>query len=122
MNKITDGDFHVIQKLAAEYVVGTVGVLPVSRMTIKIYKEEDRYIGYTGVSIRIKFDGTFEGAVGFGDTEEEALQDTIRYFKEMIQENYPDLDELALNENNMSVDWSSGLEKLAKKNEEQKWE
>ncbi|MFC4652193.1 hypothetical protein ACFO26_04665 [Lactococcus nasutitermitis] len=104
MNTIKDSDFNVLQKFSAEYVIGTVGVLPIPRMKIRIYEEKERFIGYTDVQLRIKFDDSFELAVGFGKTEEEALQDTLKYFKEMIEENYPDLDELALNEKNINLE------------------
>ena len=79
-----------IEKCIAEYQVWMLTLLPYGKVKIRIYEGQDRtYTGITDIHIRRKFDGGFEAAVGFGKSEEEALQDTIKYFIEIINEDYP---------------------------------
>ena len=46
----------------------------------------------------MKFDGQYEGGIGYGATEEEAIRDTLKNFFEIIEKNYPDRDKNGLNE------------------------
>lgn len=49
-------------------------ILPYGKMKIKIYKDADGIMtGITDVRIKRKFDGSFEGAIGYGKTIEEVI-------------------------------------------------
>lgn len=83
-------EVNKIEKLVSEYVIWMEGILPCEKMKIRIYEDQDgTFNGCTDVRIKRKFDGDFEGSVGFGPTEEEALRDTIDWFLKMINEDYP---------------------------------
>jgi len=95
-------EFSVLEKLVAEYTIGTVGVLSSPTMKVRVYENvRGTFIGVTEVQIKMKFDGLFKGGIGHGATEEETLSNTLKYFYEMIEENYPDRDETGLKENEM---------------------
>ena len=79
-----------ITKLVAEFEVWIHALLPYGKMKIKIYENTNgTFAGRTDVRLKRKFDGTPESAVGYGHTMEEALSETIRWFKEMVAEDYP---------------------------------
>ena len=59
-------------------------------LKIKIYEDQDKtYTGITDVRVRRKFDGEFEGGVGYGKSIEEALEDTIGWFLQVVDMDYP---------------------------------
>jgi len=97
-----------IDKLNSEFEVWMVALLPYAKMKIRVYEQQNGYFfGITSVQLKRKFDGDFESAIGHGSTADEALEDTIRYFNEMVEDDYPDLDELGLKEDEIQyVDWS----------------
>ena len=70
-----------IEKTAAEFTVWMSTVLPYAKMKVKIYESQSGQ--YTG--IKRKFDGSPESAIGHGNSIEEALEDTIKYFNEMLK-------------------------------------
>ena len=79
-----------IDKCVGEFDIWLVGILPCAKMKVKIFEGVDgKFTGYTGVKLKRIFDGDFESAVGYGNTIETALEDTIRYFLEMVSEDYP---------------------------------
>lgn len=79
-----------IEKCAAEIQVWMQLILPYGKMKVKIFENQDSlFVGYTDVKIIRKFDDSPEGAVGYGKTVDEALIDTIRYFMEIVEEDYP---------------------------------
>lgn len=79
-----------IEKCVAEYQIWMHEILPYGKLRIKIYEEQDRtYTGFTDVRIRRKFDGEFEGGVGYGNSIEEALEDTINWFLKIAESDYP---------------------------------
>lgn len=83
-------DVGAIEKCVAEFQVWMQLILPYGKMKIKVFENQDSlFIGYTDVKIIRKFDGSPEGAVGHGKTIDEALIDTIRYFMEIVKEDYP---------------------------------
>ena len=54
------------------------------------YEDQDKtYTGITDVRVRRKFDGEFEGGVGYGKSIEEALEDTIGWFLQVVDMDYP---------------------------------
>lgn len=79
-----------IEKCVAEFQVWAQGILPYGKMKIKVYESPNgMFCGYTDVRIIRKFDGCPEGAVGHGKTVDEALEDTLKHFKEIVVEDYP---------------------------------
>lgn len=85
------GKIGAIEKCVAEFQVWANDILPYGKMKIKIYEHQNGvFLGYTDVKIIRKFDNYSEGAVGHGKSVEEALVDTIKYFIEMIEADYPE--------------------------------
>ena len=79
-----------IEKCVAEFRISMHTVLPYGTMKIKIYENQNKtFEGITDIGVKRKFDGNFENAVGYGNTIEEALKDTINWFTKMVQEDYP---------------------------------
>lgn len=79
-----------IEKCVAEFQVWAQEILPYGKMKIRVYESQNGvFSGYTDVRIIRKFDNSPESAVGHGKTIEEALEDTINYFMEIIEEDYP---------------------------------
>lgn len=79
-----------IEKCVGEYQIRMHSILAYEKVKIKIYESQDRtYTGVTDVSIKRKSDGEFEAVSGFGNSIEEALEDTIKYFLEIVDSDYP---------------------------------
>jgi len=97
-----------IDKFNSEFVVWMGEILPYGSMKVRIYEEQNgHFFGVTVVQVKRKFDGDFEAAIGHGSTPDEALEDTLRYFNEIVEHDYPNLDELGLKEDEIQyVDWS----------------
>ncbi|XWJ91309.1 hypothetical protein ACRARH_03500 [Phytobacter ursingii] len=75
-----------IEKTVAEFTVWMIGVLPYAKMKVKIYESQSGlYTGMTDLRIKRKFDGSPESAIGHGNSIEEALEDTIKYFNSMLK-------------------------------------
>ncbi|EDM1357270.1 hypothetical protein CN032_09055 [Salmonella enterica subsp. enterica serovar Newport] len=76
-----------IEKTVAEFTVWMIGVLPYAKMKVKIFESNSGcYTGKTDLQIKRKFDGTPECAIGHGDTIEDSLENTIKYFNQMLKE------------------------------------
>ena len=83
-----------IEKLVGEYNIWELEKSPYGKFKIKIYqKKENFYAGYTNIHV-LDESGSFEGAVGYGKTEEEALEDTIKEYLEKVswKENWEESD------------------------------
>jgi len=79
-----------IEKLSAEFQVWMVNVLPYAKMKVRVYENQyGKYVGYSDVRIIRKFDNTPEGAVGYGDSVDIALENTINCFVQIVKEDYP---------------------------------
>ena len=86
---IKNNKISKIEKLAGEYEIWMIGVLPYGKMKVKIYEAENRtFSGRTNIQIKRKFDGMPEAAVGFGKTIEETIEDVVEWFLKMQQEDY----------------------------------
>lgn len=84
-----------IEKTVAEFIVWMNTVLPYAKMKVKIYESQSgQYTGMTDLRIKRKFDGSPESAIGHGNSIEEALEDTIKYFNSMLKtDGYDELTE-----------------------------
>ena len=72
-----------IEKVVAEYNIWELNIIPCAKFKIKILESADhKYTGYTNILIADEL-GFFYGAVGYGDTEDDALEDTISEFFKM---------------------------------------
>ena len=83
-----------IEKLVGEYDIWEIEKSPYGKFKIKIFQSQGgRYTGYTNIHVIDEF-GSFEGAVGFGKTEEAALEDTIKEYLEKVswKENWEETD------------------------------
>lgn len=75
-----------IEKTVAEFTIWMVAILPYAKMKVKIYEgQSGNYTGMTDLRIKRKFDGSPESAIGHGNSIEEALEDTIKYFNSMLK-------------------------------------
>ncbi|EBS7636900.1 hypothetical protein CDR68_24955 [Salmonella enterica] len=80
-----------IEKVAAEFVIWMIGIIPGAKVKIKIFESQDGgYTGFTNVKIIRKFDNSSESAVGFGKSVDESLENTINYFLSIINNDYPE--------------------------------
>lgn len=80
-----------IEKCVGEFQILAYDILPYGKMKIKVYQRQDgMYYGYTDLKVKRKFDNSPEGAIGYGSSLEEALEDTIKYFMEILDEDYSD--------------------------------
>ena len=72
-----------IEKVVAEYNIWELNIVPYAKFKIKIFESPNHtYTGYTNILIADGL-GDFCCAVGYGNTEEEALEDTISEFFKM---------------------------------------
>ena len=75
-----------IEKCVTEFNVGELIKTPYSKFKVKIYERQNgTFIGLTNLQIKDK-EGCPYAGVGYGDTTEKALVDTINYFLKMINE------------------------------------
>lgn len=80
-----------IEKCVAEFQVWANDILPYGKMKVKIYEQQDGlFLGYTDIRVIRKFDNSAEAAVGHGKSVEDALVDTINYFNQMVDSDYPE--------------------------------
>mgnify|MGYP001076704952 CR=1 FL=1 len=75
-----------IQKCVGEFNIAETIKTPYGKFKIKIYeKQNGKYVGYTNLQLKDEDGCAFPG-VGYGETVEEALKDTIEYFLNMINQ------------------------------------
>lgn len=73
-----------IEKCVAEFDVIELNKTPYSKFKVKIYENlGGKFTGYTNLRIKDGF-GDASGGVGYGSTIEEALEDTVIYFLDML--------------------------------------
>jgi len=74
-----------IEKIVAEYNVWDQHIKPHGKFKIKISQDIDSsfYWGHSNIQI-MDGNGSMEAAIGHGKTEEEALENTIMMFLELI--------------------------------------
>ncbi len=84
-DKIKIEEISSIEKLVGEYNIWELKKTPYAKFKIKIYMSKDyMYKGYTNLQVRDQ-NGDYYSAVGYGKTEEEALDDTIQQFLKMLE-------------------------------------
>lgn len=73
-----------IEKFIAEFNVFELIKTPYGKFKVKIYQSNNgKFIGYTNLQLKDD-DGCPFAAIGYVDSVEEALQDTIEYFIKML--------------------------------------
>lgn len=88
--KINIENVEKIERCVGEFNIWMHNILPYGKMKIKVYEDIDStFTGCTDVKLKRKFDGEFEGAVGYGHSIEQALEDTVNWFQKMVEEDYP---------------------------------
>lgn len=88
--KTTIDEVSDIAKCMEEFTVWLQDILPYGKMKVKIIdKGEHYYEGYTDIQIISKCDNRPKGAYSRGNTIEEALENTIREFLRIVEEEYP---------------------------------
>lgn len=84
-------DTNYIERIMEEYTIWMPQILPCGKMKVKISKSNaDFYSGSANICIIRKYDNNPEGTGGGGRTIEEALENVINNFLEMVKEDYPD--------------------------------
>lgn len=75
-----------IEKTVAEFTIWMVGILPYAKMKVKVFESQAGiYTGRTDLAIKRKVDGSPENGLGDGRTIEEALENTIKSFNDMLK-------------------------------------
>ena len=75
-----------IEKCVAEFNIYETQLIPYSKFKVKIFERQNgKYIGYTDLQVKDSTGSSYCG-VGFGNSIDEALEDTINYFMEMLKE------------------------------------
>lgn len=73
-----------IEKCVAEFNVGELVKTPYGKFKVKIFERQNgTYAGFTNLQLK-DGDGCPYAGVGHGETIDKALEDTIRYFFEML--------------------------------------
>jgi len=73
-----------IEKLVGEYNIWELEKTPYAKFKIKIYvSESGSYSGYTNLQVADK-NGEFYCGVGWGETQEKALNDTLDNFSKLL--------------------------------------
>lgn len=76
-----------IEKTVAEFTIWMTGVLPYAKMKVKVFENQlGSYTGRTDLAIKRKVDSSPENGLGDGRTIEEALENTIKNFNNMLKE------------------------------------
>lgn len=77
-------DIVSIDKVVGEYNMWVLEKSPYGKFKIKIYEKAiGEFVGYSSLKV-INPEGRFDGAVGIGKTEEEALNDTLMKYFELV--------------------------------------
>lgn len=75
-----------IERVIEEFVVWQIGIIPGAKFTVKITEQVNgRYEGHTNIMVKDVL-GTAYCAVGFGDTIERALEETIHRHMQQISD------------------------------------
>lgn len=73
-----------IEKCVAEFNIWELNISPYAKFKIKVFEDnKNNFTGYSNIQV-IDEVGGYNGAVGYGNTVEEALEDTIKYFFELL--------------------------------------
>jgi len=74
-----------IERCVGEFQVWELQKIPFGKFKVKIFERADKsFAGFTNIKVKNFEDGSFESGVGFGSNIEEALNDTLNNFMEMI--------------------------------------
>ncbi|MGY0374238.1 hypothetical protein [Clostridium sp. JNZ J1-5] len=94
-----------INKLVDEFEIWALNKVPYEKVKVKIWENSKRgYIGVPNMQIKNHEDGSIDGITGLGNSPEEALEDTLKCFMELIDD-YEKLYQRGLKEDD--VEWSS---------------
>ena len=75
-----------IEKCVAEFNVSELKKTPWAKFKVKIYEDSNgSFTGYTNLMIK-NATGDASAGVGYGNTVEEALENTVLYFLKMLDE------------------------------------
>lgn len=75
-----------IERFVEEFELWDLRNIPHGKFKIKIYESSDgKFTGRTNLMV-IDKTGNYNAGVGYGETTDDALNDTIRYFYSLIEE------------------------------------
>jgi len=76
-----------IEKCVAEFQVWELNKTPFGKFRVKIYERPDgTFAGFTNIQLKSPKDGSAECGVGYGSTVSEALEDTVKYFLDLLKD------------------------------------
>ncbi|MFZ3589954.1 hypothetical protein ACOI1C_11895 [Bacillus sp. DJP31] len=76
-----------IEKVVGEFIVWELDKTPYGKFKVKIIENlQGTFTGYPNIELKNKEDGSPEWVSGMGQTIDEALEDTLKCFLEMINE------------------------------------
>ena len=70
-----------IEKCVAEFQVWELYKTPYAKFKVRVFERETSFVGYTNISVKDK-----ERSVGYGLSIEEALEDTLINFMEVLDQ------------------------------------
>lgn len=83
-----------LSKLVSEYTLNSMRIFPYTKCKLRIWKEKDCYVGNLDIKIR-----NYDKILGFGSTEQEAFDVTVKKnidliikCEEMLKRNLTDSD------------------------------
>jgi len=76
-----------INKLIGEFEVWALNKIPYEKFKIRIWENSrGEYIGVPNIRINNHLDGSIDGTTGLGNSPEEALEDTLKYLMDLIED------------------------------------
>ncbi|HOV28405.1 MAG TPA: hypothetical protein PK566_18885 [Pseudobacteroides sp.] len=93
-NKIDIKGISRIDKCVAEFDVWAIPTVPYAKFKVKVFQDlNGKYTGYTNLRVKSDFDGSPEGGIGYGNSIDEALENTLQYFMELVKQKGEELGE-----------------------------
>ncbi len=83
--KIRIDGISKIERVAAEFEVWAVGKIPGAKFRVKIVEDsKGNYVGFPNIRILDHIGQTVDGIAGLGDTIDEALDDALKRFFDLL--------------------------------------
>lgn len=75
-----------IEKKVAEYHIWSIEKIPYGKFKVKILEHQDgEFFGFPNLAVRSIEDGSPDWIGGMGNTIDEALKDTLKYFMKTLE-------------------------------------
>lgn len=75
-----------IERCVAEFKISELAHIPFESVKVKIFNRDDNlFVGFINLRVNDPIEGYPEGGAGYGTTILEALEDTLKYFSELLE-------------------------------------